>query len=527
MGDEQLTFVCWKWDSSKHPHPRKKRRAFTSAHVNILYAMLYRNVSIPFRLLCVTDDPVDIRPEVTIIPIWKELRDLGGCFLRLVAFKKDFDLFGDKFISIDLDCVILKDITSLFTRDEDFVIWHPRKAVRWLQNGVKGKYYCGSLWMLKAGTRSVVYDTFNPENVFLGFDGRYEGGTDQKHISKILYPNEACWTDDDGIFTFVDDLARPKGNYVAKNPRIVFFNGRFMPDDLECRRFSWVRENYNDSLEKVVQEPEKTPEKVPEVQPVPEPRVEILEFPKLDKSGKINIITFYWDNWPDGAKRELGILYIKHLFEGVRKFMLREQKHEFILFTDDLSIKEQLPDDISVRLLDVPKNLKWNLKKFFMYGRNSGLDAPTLCLDLDTLVVGDLSSLIRKVNKLVGEAANKIICCEDAYMLGRAGGSVVAFIPSVNLEKLLWTPILTDYKKIEKLTGGSERFYYRYKHKTRALLIDFWEKIIPGYVWSYKRDCRRVDKKPEKLSVIRFHGKPRPHQVTGGWVKEILEHGQQ
>lgn len=515
--DNKLTFVCWLWDSSRHPHKRKKRRAFAPEHVNILYAMLYRNLTVPFRLICVTDDRRGIRQEVEIVDLWDEFRALGGCFLRLVPFKSDFSLFGEKFISIDLDCVILKDITSLFTRDEDFVIWHPRKAVRWLDRGEKGRYYCGSLWMLRAGTRPVVYDKFDPSKFKLGFDGRYEGGTDQKHISQVLYPNEACWTVDDGVCTFVEDIARPKKGYVAKNPRIIFFNGRFMPDDPECQQFKWIKQHYHDSIKKKEVFIDKEPEVV---MPVKEP------FPvKTSGNDKVTVASFYWGDWPEKGGKTLGVQYIRQLYNGVKQHMPPDQPYEFVLFTNDF-LSGKIPDDIIVRPLDVPDDLRWNLKKIFMFSRESKLEHPTICFDLDTVVVGSLSWMVEQTKALSNSNGKaKLITCEDAYALGKAGGSIVAFAPTGELESTLWFPIVENREHVEKLTGGSERFYYRHKNKTGQLDVIFWEKLKPGYVLSYKRDCSNTRVKPKNVCVVRFHGKPRPHQIVRGWIREALRHG--
>lgn len=508
---DDLTFVCWKWDSSKYPHGRKKRRDFTAQHVNVLYAMLTRHVSIPFRLICVTDDPAGIRPEVEIIPLWEEFRDKGGCFVRLVPFKKDFNLFGPRFISIDLDCVILRDITPLFERKEDFVIWTPQKAVRWLPKGQKGPYYCGSFWMLKAGARSIVYDTFKPDDYHLGFDGRYEGGTDQKHISKILYPREATWTIQDGVYTFVGDMVRTKhpARFTVA-PKIVFFNGRFMPDDIECRGIDWIKNNYTELTRNgMVAVGE---------------NVENAVTPTMSTgiNDKVNIVAFYWGNWPGDKYDGIGIPYIKKLIQGVKQYMPSKQEYQFILFTNDESIKgEEL--GIVIRRLDVPLDLKWNLKKIYMFSKQSELDGPTICFDLDTLIVDDLSPLIKKVKELDGTGKNKIIVCEDAYVLGKAGGSIVGFIPSPELERILWVPIMVNQARMEKLTRGSERYYYRHKKLNKELLIDFWEKLIPGRVLSYKTGCRNKPDKPANVSVVRFHGLPRPHQAEKGWVKDLWD----
>jgi hypothetical protein len=503
---KELTFVCWKWDSSAYPHARKKHRDYTYKHVNILYAMLYRNLSVPFRLFCVTDDPTGIRSEVKTVPLWGDFRTLGGCFLRLKVFEKGFDLFGDKFVSIDLDCVILKDITSLFLRDEDFVIWAPRKKVRWLPDREKGAYYCGSMWMLKAGTRPEVYSKFNPNDWHLGVGNRYDGGTDQKHLSQMLYPNEATWTVDDGVCLFVEDIMRsPRGQQPISSPRIVFFNGIFLPDDVACKRLGWVRAHYHESLESG------------------ENKDAPPTFPEIDRNGTISIISFYWDRWPDSkGDPMLGISYINKLFSGIAKYIPKDQEYEFILFTDDMSVQKKILEGIFVRELDVPPKLAWNLKKMFMFSRQSGLCRPTICFDLDSIITGDLSPLIDKTRALLNEPARQIICCEDAYRVNTAGGAIVGFIPSEKLEHILWDPITIDRKKVEAITRGSERFWYRYKYKNNELKLFFWERLIPGKVLSYKKDCLTVDNQPELVRVVRFHGRPRPHQVRHGWMKELL-----
>jgi len=498
-----LTFVCWKWDSGKYPHGRKKRREFTANHVNILYAMLQRNVSIPFRLICVTDDSIGIRPEVEIIPLWGEFRSLGGCFLRLKAFEKAFKLFGPRFISIDLDCVILEDITTLFSRDEDFVIWSPRKMVRWLPQGKKGTYYCGSFWMLKAGARSIVYDSFKPNEYHLGADGRYEGGTDQKHISNTLFPREATWTIHDGVYIFVGDIVKirekiPQG---VPSPKIVFFNGRYMPDDIECRGIDWVKNNYTEKARCILSQ-------------VPEDLA--------SQNDKVNVVSFYWGDWPSGQPDGIGLSYIKRLVGGVKQYMPKGQKYEFILFTNDATLRgEDL--GVTVKPLAVPINLRWNLKKIFMFSKEAELIGPTICFDLDTIIVSDLSPMVNSLLKLNAIEKNKIIVCEDAYALGKAGGSIVGFLPSPELCRMLWSPILINQERIEKLTRGSERFYYRHKKLQKELIIDFWENLIPGRVLSYKVECRSVEKQPTDVSVIRFHGLPRPHQVEKGWVKNLWD----
>ena len=138
-----LNIVCWKWNPLPGVVTTKKKREYTAEDVNVLFAMLCENLRIPFNMICVTDDPVGIDKDIRIVPLWKELREKGGCFTRLVAFKKSIkSLFGSRFASIDLDCIIVGDVTHIFDRDDDFIIWGGHHSEK---NGIP---YCGSLWMM-------------------------------------------------------------------------------------------------------------------------------------------------------------------------------------------------------------------------------------------------------------------------------------------------------------------------------------------------------------------------------------------
>ena len=234
---EPISIVCWKWAQPTDAPTTKKHTRFTSAHVNALYEMLCKHVSIPFKLICVTDDPEGIQSEIQTIPLWDEWRHLGGCFTRLVCFKKDFALFGKRFVSIDLDCIILQDITPILKRRGDFIIWKPEDPMHRIAT------YCGSLWMMNAGARPQVYNEFDPIMIRPKRNGKYLGGTDQLHISRVLR-DEKLFTARDGVYNFVPDVVmqvRP----LPSNTRIVFFNGRYMPDDIHlANRYPWIKTAY-------------------------------------------------------------------------------------------------------------------------------------------------------------------------------------------------------------------------------------------------------------------------------------------
>lgn len=471
-----LTFVCWKWlQIPGAPNALKKCTPFISRHVNILYDMLERNLSIPFRLLCVTDDPEGIRSDVETISLWDDYRSMGGCFTRLKVFEKGFDLFGSRFISIDLDCVILGDITNLFLRGEDFVIWKPTPTRQ------RRALYCGSLFMMDAGARPQVHEKFDPETFKPNSRNRYPGGTDQIHMSRTLCGNEAYWGWEHGIYNFGSDIWKVKRR-LPENARIVFFNGQFSPDDRDLQnRYSWIKENYKTKTKQI--EPAET--------------------------GAINIITFHWGDWP-GDKKLAG-LYLQRLVDSVARHMPKGQDYKFIIFSDRHDLRV---NGAEVRPLGVDSSLLWNLKKLYMFSAGSNLDRPTICFDLDCVITGSLSPLISALH----DNPYRMITCEAAYRPGVAGGSIIGFTPSSKLEGMLWQPIIENRPEIECQTKGSERMFYR-RYLSPSELA-FWDRLVPGKVASYKRDCSNGSGLPSGTAVVRFHGKPRPHEVVIPWVSE-------
>jgi hypothetical protein len=145
------------------------------------------------------------------------------------------DILGGRFVSVDLDCVITGDITSLWSREEDFVIWGDQ---------VKGTYYNGSMWMMNAGARRYVWDDFDPiESPKLAAKaGHY--GSDQAWMSYRLGPHQPTWTRKDGVYAFRTDIRRNHGK-LPSDARIVFFQGNIDPWNPIAKRLSpWIEEHY-------------------------------------------------------------------------------------------------------------------------------------------------------------------------------------------------------------------------------------------------------------------------------------------
>jgi hypothetical protein len=229
-----ITVCCWKWGTELHP---KKNIRFTAQHVNILKNMVKRHLHMRHEFVCITDDPKGIDPDVKIIPLWDDHRDMGGCYVRLKAFSEEMkDIIGPRFVWIDLDVVILKDITPLFMKKEDFVIWGDTNPTT---------PYNGSMVMMNAGCRKQVWETFDgyrSKNMTrkMGFVG-----TDQAWIGAVLGKDERKWTTEDGVYSFRCHFKKKKRIEPPNNARIVFFHGVEDPSKRNVQmEYQWVKEHW-------------------------------------------------------------------------------------------------------------------------------------------------------------------------------------------------------------------------------------------------------------------------------------------
>jgi hypothetical protein len=206
--------------------------------------MVERNYSKPHEVVCVTDNPIGIDPRVRIVPIWNDFADLRSphgrlqpaCYRRLKAFSPEMaETIGPRFVSVDLDVVILGDMSSIWDRDEDFIIWN---------SPLRKTPYNGSMWMMNAGARKQVYEGFHP--ITSPERARRAGfqGSDQAWISYILGPDEAVWSKADGVMAWTNDIRRHRFR-LPTHSKVVFFQGYVNPwDDFAVKHAPWILDHY-------------------------------------------------------------------------------------------------------------------------------------------------------------------------------------------------------------------------------------------------------------------------------------------
>jgi len=228
-----LSAVLWKWKSPGY------RTEFTAEHVNTMAAMLRRNYSAPLRVLCVTNDAEGIDGDVEIVADREDFKDVpnpsgrGGlpsCFRRLRMFEPDATkIFGELFVSIDLDAVVVRDLTPLWERDEDFVGWRDPMYPHQLN---------GSMMLLRGGSKPEVWWDFDPASSPQKAAKVGYRGSDQGYISWRL-PKSPQWRRSDGVCSY---RMHANGPNVPDGARIVFFHGEIKPWALNG--VGWICEHY-------------------------------------------------------------------------------------------------------------------------------------------------------------------------------------------------------------------------------------------------------------------------------------------
>ena len=97
----EYNVVCVKWGNK-----------FTPEHVNRLYRMAKKKISLPFNFYCYTENSEGLNQEIKIVPLDESL-DLKVWWWKLTLFKKNDRPNGIN-LYLDLDVVIQNDIDEIF-----------------------------------------------------------------------------------------------------------------------------------------------------------------------------------------------------------------------------------------------------------------------------------------------------------------------------------------------------------------------------------------------------------------------------
>lgn len=230
-----MTVCCWKWG-----------RTFEPVYVNRLQAMLARHLHMPHELVCITDDAQGIDPSIRVLPLPRRYVHTPRCRRRMQIFDGAFArAIGDRILAIDLDVVIVDDITPIVNRPEPLVGWKVKHA----------QVYSGSFFLMNAGALQGLYDAFaeDPE----GYPSRVQPRgvpSDQAMLNHWLrsQPPIPFWTEQHGFVTYFGDGYEEKEHFgvgpnrphLPPGARIVVL-GSADKAVMDEGRFDWVRRHWS------------------------------------------------------------------------------------------------------------------------------------------------------------------------------------------------------------------------------------------------------------------------------------------
>lgn len=232
-----ITAVCWSWGGRFGPE-----------YVNRLRAGLEKHVHLEHELVCVTNDPAGIDRRVRIVALPTTYAHTPRCRRRMQIFSADFArALGSRLLCLDLDVVIVDDLTPIVDRDEPLVCWRVNHA----------QVFSGSFLLMDAGILDPLWQAFaaDPEGFPQSIQPRGVP-SDQAMLNAYLAGREVpYWTEADGFVTYYGDGYQklehlgvgPSRPQLPPGARIVVL-GSADKQVMDEGRYPWVRAHWS-SLE--------------------------------------------------------------------------------------------------------------------------------------------------------------------------------------------------------------------------------------------------------------------------------------
>ncbi|MBB5352048.1 hypothetical protein HNR46_002289 [Haloferula luteola] len=224
---DRVNIICMKWGTRYPAH-----------YVNVLYRSIERNLSRPFRFICLTNHPADLLPEVEIFPFPPNpgLVSSGwpSVFLKLVMTQDGFCGLQGPTLFLDLDLVILDSIDDFFDYmpGKNCIIhnwWERRKQLF----GKRPEIGNSSIFRFEAGKSQYIYDTFMAE--IERAENRSIFVTEQHFLTYAM--KERYWWPETWVRSFKFNVRPPFPLNLVVPPRkpkgakILVFHGQPDPDD--------------------------------------------------------------------------------------------------------------------------------------------------------------------------------------------------------------------------------------------------------------------------------------------------------
>jgi len=194
--------------------------------------------------------------------------------------------------------------------------------------------------------------------------------------------------------------------------------------------------------------------------------------------------------------------HVARLVEGVARHWPQGHELQFTILTDMsgpvLDAMMYADFDAGFRVVDLSHDWPGWWSKIEMF-RPGLFDGPVLYLDLDTVIVGDLSD--------VASYRGAFAMVSDFYSPHRLASGLMSWSPSRETERIYGEFADAPQVWADWAGRGGDQVYIGHVLGD----VDRWQKLVPGQIVSWKADCG--DGVPEDARVVCFHGKPRPWET--------------
>lgn len=194
--------------------------------------------------------------------------------------------------------------------------------------------------------------------------------------------------------------------------------------------------------------------------------------------------------------------YVNVLYDMCRRNLPEGFPGKFVCFTDD---PKGLDEGIEARALPADLPGWWSKLALFKPGLFFEGDR-VVYLDLDTVLTGRLDALCAYEGSFA--------CLRDAFYPLGLQSSVMAWKAGECAE--IWQTYVEAGCPTDD--PGGDQVWIERTQLDRAVRL---QDVLPDFFVSYKQ----LKGIPVKESVVFFHGDPKPHEVTTGWVPQVWKVG--
>ncbi len=232
-----ITVCLWKWG-----------KKYTASHVARMQSMLSRHLTLPHRIVCITDQPKDLPAGVTPAPMPKLLAGDYKGLRRMWLYSAKAGVLGDRLLQLDIDVILTANIDSIVDRPEPFVIW--KSDSNW---GEKWAYNA-TVMLITPGAKDDVWRRYSADPLGVmraaekaGFGAKVN--SDQAAAMYLLKDDShvPVWTQDDGIYAYRVFAGKhgDRGQVLPAGCKIVSFHGPRDPAMPELQAKSpWILDHW-------------------------------------------------------------------------------------------------------------------------------------------------------------------------------------------------------------------------------------------------------------------------------------------